>query len=373
VGNFPIDDPSLLEALKLSLAETDFSAEIFELLNSTQAESKNLGQWFARIITRLFHKHGLVLIDPNLPPIRRLSAPLMECAIDDPLTPSRLVNEAGERLQRVGYKRQITRPPQNCAFFLSEDGYRRKVTFDGSSFITEQSQYSAEDLKKILKNQPERFSAGVVIRPVISEYLFKSAATAGGPGEIGYFAQLKDVYKHFGVPMPVVIPRLSITVVEKRIRRILDNYGLRCSGLRKDVGVIISEVVRRKAEYLSDEYWQDIIKDTLRPICGFREEVEKKDKSFLQPVDNTLNKMSWQLGQLQDKVVKIAKKSEENIMRQITSARENLYPMGDLQERQLNIFYFLNKYSLGYIDCLVRDIPDDFNRHHVMEIIPDQT
>jgi len=370
VGTLPIDDPSLLELLKSSLPETDFTADILDLLRSTREESHNLGEWFASIMMRLFDHHGLVLFDPNQPAVRSLGAPLIEKAIEDPLTPSRLVNVAGERLQQAGFKRQITRPPENCAFFLFEEGYRHRVTFDGSKYYSNGKEFSAEELKSLLKTNPERFSTGVIIRPVMSEYLFKSVISIGGPGEIGYFAQLKNVYQHFEVPMPVVFPRLSLTIIESRIQRILANFALQYKDLGKEVGGLISEVIRQQAEFLGEEYWQGIIKNTLHPIFQFREEAEKKDKSFLQPVDNVLNKMSWLLGQLQDKVVQIAKKSEDKITRQITSAKINLYPNNDFQERQLNIFYFLNKYGLDYINQLIHDAPTQFDRHHTLKIIP---
>lgn len=371
VGTHPIDDISVLEALKTSLPETDFTSGILELLHSTQDKSTNLGEWFANIMMALFHHHGLVLVDPNLPTIRSLAAPLIEKAIEDPLTPSRLVNEAGKKLQQAGFKRQITRPPENCAFFIFEDGIRNRVTYDGSKFLSSGSELSADELKNLLHTNPESFSTGVVMRPVLSEYLFKSAVSVGGPGEIGYFAQLKNVYAHFDVSMPVLLPRLSLTVLETRIQRILANFGLQYRDFEKEAGGIISEVIRQQAGFLGEDYWQEIIKDTLDPICRFREEAEKKDKSFLQPVDKTLNKMSWLLGQLQSKVVQIAKKSEEHITRQITAAQTNLHPANDLQERQLNIFYFLNKYGPDYINQLIQDVPAEFNRHHILKIMPD--
>lgn len=369
VGLFPISDTSPLETLKSCLPETDFTAGVLELIGSTQAESENLGEWFARIMAHLFYQHGLVLFDCNQPVIRSLGAPLMEKAIENPLIPSKLVNKAGEVLQQAGYKKQITRSPENCAFFLFEDGYRCRVTFDGSKFRTTYAEYSPDEIKTLLKTSPERFSTGVVMRPVMSEYLFKSVISIGGPGEIGYFAQLKDVYAHFEVPMPVLLPRLSLTILEGRIQRIFQNYGLQYKDFKREIGAIISEVVRRQGSFLGDDYWQDIIKNTLHPIYQFREEAEKEGKAFLQPIDTALNKMSWLLGQLQNKIIQTAKKSEEKMIRQITSAQTNICPSNDLQERHLNIFYFMNKYGPDYINRLIEDVPFQYNRHQVLNIV----
>ena len=37
---------------------------------------------------------------------------------------------------------------------------------------------------------------------------------------------MKGVYEKFGLPMPVIYPRKSVTIVEKKIDHILAKYGL---------------------------------------------------------------------------------------------------------------------------------------------------
>ena len=39
-------------------------------------------------------------------------------------------------------------------------------------------------------------------------------------------AQLRRVYEAFAVPMPVVYPRASVTLVESKVQKVLDRYGL---------------------------------------------------------------------------------------------------------------------------------------------------
>ena len=49
-----------------------------------------------------------------------------------------------------------------------------------------------------------------------------------GPGEAAYYAQLTPVYAAFGVPMPAIVPRISLTLVEPGVRKVLDRGASAC-------------------------------------------------------------------------------------------------------------------------------------------------
>ena len=66
---------------------------------------------------------------------------------------------------------------------------------------------STEEMLALLETAPERFSPNVALRPVVQQTLFPAAACVAGPGEIAYWAQLKPVFDHHGVTMPVIWPR----------------------------------------------------------------------------------------------------------------------------------------------------------------------
>ena len=54
--------------------------------------------------------------------------------------------------------------------------------------------------------------------PIVQDALFPTVCYVSGPNELAYLAQLRKVYEHFGVPMPLVFPRASATVLDSARR-----------------------------------------------------------------------------------------------------------------------------------------------------------
>ncbi|MEL3933652.1 bacillithiol biosynthesis BshC, partial [Aeromonas enteropelogenes] len=62
--------------------------------------------------------------------------------------------------------------------------------------------------------------------PLMQEFLFPTLAFIAGPGEIAYWAELKEAFSLFGYAMPPVVPRLNMTLVERSIQTDLQEIGL---------------------------------------------------------------------------------------------------------------------------------------------------
>ena len=47
----------------------------------------------------------------------------------------------------------------------------------------------------------------------MQDMVFPVLAFVGGPGEIAYWAVLKEAFHHLDMKMPIIVPRMSITLV----------------------------------------------------------------------------------------------------------------------------------------------------------------
>jgi bacillithiol synthase len=369
VGEIPLDRGALTVIQRLSevLAGQGFAHEVEALLLETAEVSSTFGEWFSRLMLILFHHHGLIIVDPALPDLKRLAIPLFEQALEAPLIPSQLANEAGDALEAHGYQRQIHKDPTLCSFFIRENGRREAVRYKRGVFRIGSQTYTKAELKCILDDSPERFSPNALLRPVTSEFLFPTAAFIGGAGELNYFAQTRRIYEYFDVPMPVPHLRLGCTLIEPSTTRILDKYHLSPLTLR-DPDRTLTEWIRARADIASPRLWQGLREEVYRPFVELKGAVRAIDPTLETSLEGTVNYMMCRIGRFEHKLVRHLKKAEHLTAMQFRRAAETLFPERGLQERVFNSMSYLSRYGMDLVDSLVQAVPESYGKHYMVEL-----
>ena len=369
VGEIPLDHGALAAIRRFSevLADQGFADEVEALLLETAEVSSTFGEWFSRLMLMLFHRSGLIIVEPGLPELKRLAIPLFEQAIEDPLVTSQLANESGDLLEDRGYQRQLHKDPTLCSFFLRENGRREPVRYGHGVFRVGSRTYTKADLKLLLQNTPERFSPNALLRPVMSEFLFPTAAFVGGAGELNYFAQTRRIYEYFGVPMPVPHLRLGYTLIDAATSRILDKYQLQPLSLRHPDRTL-TEWIRARADIVSPALWQELREQVYRPFSPLKGQVRAVDPTLETALEGTLNYMMVRIGKFEKKLMRHLKKAEHLTATQLRRAAEALYPARDLQERTLNGMSYLSRYGIDLVDTLAQAVPDSYGKHYMVEL-----
>jgi uncharacterized protein YllA (UPF0747 family) len=227
--------------------------------------------------------------------------------------------------------------------------------------------YTKADLKAILQDSPERFSPNALLRPVMSEFLFPTAAFVGGAGELNYFAQTRRIYEYFNVPMPVPHLRLGYTLIDAATRRILDKYHLPPLTLR-DPDRALAEWIRARADIASPALWQDLRQQVYHPLGELKERVRTLDPTLETSLEGTLNYMMVRIGKFEKKLVRHLKKAEHLTATQLRRAAEALYPRRGLQERTLNGMSYLSRYGMELFDTLLQAVPESYGKHYLVEL-----
>jgi len=375
VGDIPAGcgQEEFWENLRRLLPETEFKTPLVTLLQRTWEESSSLGEWFARLLTVLMGRWGLVLMDAQDYALKRLLRPFWQKVLEDPLELRELVVQAGRDLTGAGYSPQLKPLPDTCPFFLFEGKVRSRVSFRDGYFHTAQNSYHAQEIGSLLDEAPERFSLGVVLRPIAADYIFPTLAHIGGPSELSYFAQLGPVYERLEVPKPLLWPRLSLTIIEANVLRTLQRYDLTPWQLvSSEAGNLANRIARKQHPDLDPQRWQSIRKKALEPLDQLEQSLTSS--SMLQPVELARQKINFQLSYLEDKLVQLSRRQNQELLQRLTGAKQRLFPSGKSQERNLSVLYFLAKYGQNWLEDLHTNIDTligpEYGKHYFLSQQP---
>ena len=146
-----------------------------------------------------------------------------------------MINEAGNKLWGLGIEPQLGRSENASNLFIEEDdGKRYLLRFENNTFYSQANSYKLNDLLNILEENPSQITPAAGLRPIVQDYVLPTAVMVVGPGELRYIAQLKGVYELHGVEMPLMQPRMTVTVIEPPTKRIMNKFGLTLNELTRN-------------------------------------------------------------------------------------------------------------------------------------------
>jgi bacillithiol biosynthesis cysteine-adding enzyme BshC len=363
----------VISDLRELLPETEFTDDLFEQLASIYRPGVGMVEAFSRWMDALLGPHGLIVFDASDANAKPMVRTLLDRELEIPGQTSRLAATAGERLSALGYHAQVTLEPDAVALFYLGDGRQaiRLQTTDskaGPMFDIGTDVLPSDRLRTQLSERPEAFSPNVLLRPVIQDAMFPTVATVAGPSELAYLAQLRDVYHHFDVPMPIIYPRASATLVDQATLKFLHRYTMDFEMLQpQDDGVLN----RLLAALLPDAVERTLgateqtVSEHLAAVAA---EVSVVDPTLIGVVETTQSRIDRDLKHLRNKIVQAAKRIDETLRRQYYRARAQAFPNGDPQERAIGVIYFLNRYGPHLIELLMNELTLEVGQHDLLTL-----
>lgn len=355
-SSLPLDEEACQQFLAQFFhgqTETEETAAIRELVETTAAASESVADWFARLMAQLFGKHGLILVESSLPFVRKLESPIFQTVIEKNEQVADLLLKAADRIATAGYPLQLQVEEHQANLFLYEGTDRLLLERQKDRFVNRRASYSREELLKLAADHPERFSANVVTRGLMQEHLFPSLAFIGGPGEVAYWAYYREVFELFGMRMPIVLPRMSITLMEGAKERLLHEFGLTIEDVLTRFGEWKEAWLQQQEPHPMQQQFaqaRETIQSTYRPLV---EEVVRLDRGLRNLADKNAELLLAQVAFLEDRLVRALQQRDDVAHTRLRRIEAFLLPEGGLQERKLSFLPFANKYGLGLLDRLV--------------------
>jgi uncharacterized protein YllA (UPF0747 family) len=213
---------------------------------------------------------------------------------------------------------------------------------------------------------PERFSPNVTLRAVVQDYLLPTIAYYGGAAEIAYFAQTTEVYRLLDRPITPILPRSSLTVVERHTGRLLEKYRLHLEDFFGGLENVLARVVEEHLGAETAETFETTEEAVNRRLDELREELRGVDPTLADALETGRRKINYQLEGLRTRFHRAQMARDETAHRQLQRAFEQLYPHKELQERHINITSLLARHGRYVVDWIYNAINIGSVEHQVM-------
>jgi len=361
---------SCVVKLKSSLHPTEFKNEVTQTLVNCYSKGESISNSFAKWMTRLLGKYGLVIADPGDRELKKLAIDFFLKEIENPSKSMKLVKETGKTLESSGYHQQVVKSEEMVNLFLEVKEKRSTLKWSGEAIQIDgvNRKLSQNELRQIIEEEPERLSPNVLLLPLMRSYLFPTAAYVGGPGEISYYAQLKSVFEFFDVPMPIVYPRASVTLIEDKIKQVLQKYSLEFIDLFQDPEILINSILKEKFPDPLENTLEKKRNEILKILDSLEQELISSEPTLKQNLETTRGKIDYELKRLGEKLFQAYRQKDQTLKEQVYKAKKNLFPDNKLQERVLNLVPYLIKYGFEFVDFLYNKVEIEKVDHQLLEI-----
>ncbi|MBA4056232.1 MAG: bacillithiol biosynthesis cysteine-adding enzyme BshC [Marivirga sp.] len=329
-----------------------------KIFKDAYTKNKKLSQAVRHYVNALFKEEGLIVFDSDDRSLKSQFANVMSEDILGNVNKT-AVDHTNTQLESLGYKTQIF--CRDINFFYLTDGLRARIEKHEDRFrvVDSNLSFSRAEIEKLISSEPEKFSPNVILRPLYQEVLLPNLAYIGGPAEVIYWLQLKDVFSHFNTPFPILMPRNFGMVMDHEVARKFNKTGLDLKEIFEEKNYLFNHwVLKNSPRNLTVGTERT---EVSRLFDALKERAESIDKTLVPFVGAEGKRAFNSLERIERKFLRAEKRLHSDKLRQIESVKDVLFPNGSLQERTEN---FLNFYQRDpdFIQKLLNSFdPFDFN------------
>jgi len=348
------DVADALTTLADLLGDSPAAADTVALLARHYREGRTLAEAFAGSLAELFADEGLLFFQPREACIGEVAAPIHREALTGSEAIERLLTARAEELNAAGFATQIPVRPQCALTFFHPDGSegdRFRVTRDEGgtrwSLSGRATSVAFADLEAALARTPLCFSTSALLRPILQDTLFPTAAYVGGPAEVSYFAQLGPLYDRYGLTPPLVIPRARFRLLDAPTRRRLTALGLHADDVGRPPGELLARLTTAATATTATsapdaEAMRRTVADEILPLVDrLTAEVErasssgtaKSDRSLARAALRTRATVHRALERLVTRLSHSAATRDDVALARLSKLEASLCPAGVPQER----------------------------------------
>jgi bacillithiol biosynthesis cysteine-adding enzyme BshC len=348
-------------------------SEVSSFLREAYRPEETFGSAFARLFARLFADWGVILLDAADPEFHTIARPVYRAAIERAAELDEALLARGSALEAAGYHQQVKVTPSSTLLFTLRNGARvpvhRRVNGNGGNdFLIEEERVSQAELLNRVASSPQDFSANVLLRPVIQDYLLPTIAYTGGSAEVAYFAQVAVVYEALLGRVTPIVPRFSATVVEAKPKGLLQRYGLSLPDLFHGPETLREHMASRTLPKELQSAFDQAEGSLEKSLAEIRDGLARLDSTLVDSATNAASKMQHQLTQLRARAARAELRQTEVLGRHAELLSNSLYPNKSLQEREIAGIYLAARQGTEFLRGVYDSIHSDCLDHQVISV-----
>jgi bacillithiol biosynthesis cysteine-adding enzyme BshC len=356
-----------LDQLEGALPPGEARVRLLQDLRECYEPGSTWGRSFAKFLTRLFGRWGVILMDPLDESVHRLSVRVYDQALARATEFRTQILDCSHALVQRGYHAQVHVGDDSTLLFVARHGDRVPLhQRDAKFFLDGREEVSLAQLQSWLAERPLDFSSNVLLRPLVQDLLLPTLAYVAGPSELAYLGQAQPLYQAFRRPQPVIFPRAAFTLLDPRVERLMEKYKLRV----EDVWQGEDHLSRKIAATSFAEGWSERFdqgeRDLEQLLNRFHEDIEKLDPTLLDTLEHAKEKMKYQMERLRGKLTRAALGRSDLLARHEQALLRFLLPHKDLQERRVGGVSFLGRKGYELLDHLLVHIQTRCSDHQAI-------
>ncbi len=359
-----------IEGTIAQLAELLGDSDGIALLRDSFRPGDSFGNAFAKLFSKLLGDWGVILLDASDPEVGAVAAPMYSAAIERAAELNAKLLSRNQELEAKGYASQVKVTPTSTVLFVIENGVRTPLQREasGDDFMLGHTKMKKSELLSRLKSAPVDFSANVLLRPVVQDYLLPTLAYTGGAAETAYFAQVSVMYQALANRVTPIVPRFSATIIETKIKALLEKYGLQFSDILRGPDWVREHLASQSLPQDLTAAFDAAVASSTKSLAEIQDLLGRLDKTLIEAASNASSKISHQLESLRARAARAELRHSEIIARHADILNRVLYPEKALQERQVGAIYFIAKYGIQFLRDLHDTIHIDCPDHQVVTL-----
>jgi bacillithiol synthase len=311
---------------------------------------------FRSLVERLLAPWDVLTVDAADAMLKRASVGVLGRELDGAAEHEAVLATTSAALAELGLPAQVPIVAGAPNLFVRTEHGRERLHRAGPGWLTRESgtRFTTDELELMLREEPGRVSPNALLRPVVESAAFPVLAYVGGPGEIAYFAQIRDLFASHGVGMPIVYPRASFRLVEPEVQAAMERAGVGLDDLATDADQLLARHARRRMPRDVADALSALRVSLVERFDALAESAAGVDQSLRAMVGARRNRALLGVEDAERRIVRAIGRREGEWLSDVRLAQDHLAPLRTGQDRVLNVLPFIARHGHG----LLRDVHD---------------